>query len=383
MVEEPRSTLASLRDLMEVLAPLDAVGDTLSLAESVLSWVAATVASDCWIHVSEHGDLEPLSHRGSAAPPDHDVLNRALTSKSPEVGALGGGRAWVVLPIIGSQTALGVLSLALDESELEEVSWPEALGRLASTVSTALAVSADHQRTRQISQAFQTSLLPAALPQAQWFRLSARYVPGTFDLTIGGDWYDAQVMADGTVALSVGDVAGHGIEAAARMGELRSAMTALRLVRSAPDELIRTVHRLASDLGYFATVVCARLDPTGNLLWASAGHLPPLVVRADGGVIVLATQQSPPLGVGDVQRVPLNRFRLDTDDMVLLYTDGLVERRDADIDETVVALSGLIRGRPWTSPSELIEGILIDGGPTATGDDVAVLAARWLGAAES
>ena len=125
-------------------------------------------------------------------------------------------------------------------------------------------------------------------------------------------------MSDGTVALSVGDIAGHGMEAAAQMGEVRSAMAALRLVRRAPDELIPLLHRLAEDMDYFATVICARLDPTGNLQWASGGYLPPLVVREDGTGDLLGTNQSPPLGVGYKGRVPLNRHRLDPDDTVVI-----------------------------------------------------------------
>jgi serine phosphatase RsbU (regulator of sigma subunit) len=285
----------------------------------------------------------------------------------------------VILPLRAGDSAFGVLSVAVEEP-FDSISPSNMadLRRIAAGLSSAIVESAAHERANQISQALQKSLLPTDLEAGRWFDLAARYVPGTADLRIGGDWYDSQIMTDGTVALSVGDVAGHGVEAAAQMGELRSAMSALRLVRSAPDDLIAVVHRLTSQMGYFATVVCARLDPTGNLVWASAGHLPPIVVHDDGVPELLHTDQSPPLGSGYSKNIPINRYRLDPGDIVLLYTDGLVERRDIPLDASLQLLLDRIGSGGWSSPNELVDDVIMNREQADyTGDDIAVLAACW------
>jgi serine phosphatase RsbU (regulator of sigma subunit) len=279
----------------------------------------------------------------------------------------------------GADSPIGTLSIGLAEPASEVgPSHLRELSRIASGLASAITESTAHERATRISQALQSSLLPSDLAIGSWFELAAQYLPGTADLRIGGDWYDSQIMADGTVALSVGDVAGHGIEAAAQMGELRIAMAALRLVRSAPDDLIAVVHRLTAQMGYFATVVCVRLDPTGNLVWASAGHLPPIVVHEDGHAELLETDQSPPLGAGYAGSIPINRFRLNPRDIVLLYTDGLVERREISLDVTLQSLIDQISHRRWKGAAELVDEVIKNRNQDDyTGDDIAVLAARW------
>lgn len=373
-------SLEALPELLGLLSPLESIGNRNDLVRSLARSIVTTVASGCVFHVLEDGHLAPLVRSTSVPPPDDAVIERVVASATPAVlDDDSGERVWMIFPLIAGNASLGAMSLHVERPR--EGSGPHHrrdLERVASIVARAMSEADSHQRAAQISHALQVSLLPGALPEGDWFELAARYIAGTADLRIGGDWYDSQVMPDGTVALSVGDVAGHGVEAAALMGELRSAMIALRLVRSAPDELLSVVHLLAEDVAYFATVICARLDPTGNLRWASAGHLPPLVIHADGTPELLETDQSPPLGVGHRGRVPLNRYRLDAGDTVVIYTDGLVERRDQTIEESLELLASRAAGRRSDSVVDLIDQLVAESHhPLSTGDDIAVLAARW------
>jgi Stage II sporulation protein E (SpoIIE) len=376
-----RPSLAALPELLEVLSPLESISDRVGLAKAVTGWVAATVAADCLVHLVEDGQPKELFVRSWTGPgPEVSVLQGVVASSAMAVApAPSPQQAWVVLPLSVGGRAFGALSMLIDSAP-EEIGRHhlQGLGRVASALAQAIGEARMNKRANQVSQALQASLLPGALAEGDWFELAARYVPGTADLRIGGDWYDSQVMPDGTVALSVGDIAGHGVEAALQMGELRSAMSALRLVRSAPDELISVVHRLAADMDYFATVTCVRLDPTGNLQWASAGHLPPLVVRDDGTARLLSTNQTPPLGVGYAGKVPLNRYRLNPEDTVVIYTDGLVERRDQAIHESLEMLSARAAQLTNMRLKEVVDSLVASRDYSgSTGDDVAVLAARW------
>lgn len=376
----PNQSLAGLARLVKVMSPLEAMGDRRRLARSVADWILETVAVGCRIHLREGDRMELIVDVGHVAPPDDELVLGVISSGVSRVVPAAAGRpTWVVLPIAGGDSTLGALELAIDEpADRIDGGQLRDLRRVAGGLASAITESAAHERANQISQALQASLLPTDLAVGNWFDLAARYVPGTADLRIGGDWYDSQIMTDGTVALSVGDVAGHGVEAAAQMGELRSAMAALRLVRSAPDDLISVVHRLTADMGYLATVICVRLDPTGNLVWASAGHLPPLVIHDDGQSELLDTDQSPPLGAGYTRPVPINRYRLNPGDTVLLYTDGLVERRDVPLDTTLDMLVDRIAEDKWSTTAELVDHIIRGRDQTHyTGDDIAVLAARW------
>lgn len=371
-------SLAALPQLVRILSPLESMGDRGELARSVAEWILETVALGCRIHLREGDANHLVVDMGDRPSLADEVVDLAVQSGTTQVVPVG-DKTWVVLALSSGDNVLGALSIAIDApAERVEPRQVRDLGRVAAGLASAITEAAAHERATQISQALQKSLLPTDLAVGSWFDLAARYVAGTADLRIGGDWYDSKTMTDGTVALAVGDVAGHGVEAAAQMGELRSAMAALRLVSSAPDDLISVVHTLTAEMGYFATALCARLDPTGNLLWASAGHLPPLVIHDDGQSEFLEMQQSPPLGAGYVKSVPINRHRLNLGDTVLLYTDGLVERRDVPIDTSLEMLVDRIGGRDWSSTAELIDEIVRNRDQAeSTGDDIAVLAARW------
>lgn len=293
-------------------------------------------------------------------------------------------RVAVAVPLIWEGEALGAIAVANAAAHWNR-EHSQLLAEVASTVAALIHDAEVSDRSAHIAGALQRALLPAELPSAPWFRLAGDYVAGATGLDVGGDWYDGEVLADGTLALGVGDVAGHGVHAAARMGELRSAMAALRLVQQAPDELIHLLHRLPTMSSSFATALCARVDRRGSLSWACAGHPPPLVIRPTGEAILLPSDGSPPLGSGPVDGVPLQQWPLEPGDTVLLYTDGLVERRDEPITDSLDRLASTVSRLAGNSPHELLSNLVANHAATstseaATGDDLALVACQLLSA---
>jgi hypothetical protein len=235
---------------------------------------------------------------------------------------------------------------------------------------------------RHIATYLQRSLLPDALPAVPPFRLAARYTPARTYAEVGGDWYDAIVLPDGTFTVAVGDVAGHDVRATARMSQLRHMLRALALDRPAPpDEVVRRLDRALENLretDVTATLVFGVVRPSvggrSSFAWANAGHPPPLLVPAAGPARFLSGGHGLPLGVDTgVPREPAATERLDAGSLLLLSTDGLVERRGEDLSAGLERLSRAavrLRGRtPQTLRDELVEQVA-----PAPGDDIAVLA---------
>jgi serine phosphatase RsbU (regulator of sigma subunit) len=193
------------------------------------------------------------------------------------------------------------------------------------------------ERERGIAETLQRALLPELLPDVPGARLTALFEPAAG--TVGGDWYDAVVLDDGHLAIAIGDVAGKGIPAATLMGELRGGLRAVLLGGAAPHEALRVLDRLANRAGHMATVAVVLLDPaTGALRHASAGHLPPALVSADGEVRFLTAGASTPLLAYDGQ-VGSGTDHLAPGERLILYTDGLVERRKEPIDTSLRRLA--------------------------------------------
>ncbi|MDT0394778.1 MULTISPECIES: PP2C family protein-serine/threonine phosphatase [Streptomyces] len=212
----------------------------------------------------------------------------------------------------------------------------ELLIRLGTLTAQARA-QAEVQRSRvELAIALQRGMLPRGLPVAEGVRLAVRYAPAYQGLNVGGDWYDAFTMADGRIGLSIGDVQGHNIEAAAFMGQVRVGLRALASVDSDPGELLARTNELllslSSDL--FATCTFMRLDPATRVLEsARAGHLPCVWATADGRSGVSDDEGGPPLGIQHGVDYPVTRYRLDQGGVFVLLTDGVVEGPSLHLDE--------------------------------------------------
>jgi PAS domain S-box-containing protein len=235
-------------------------------------------------------------------------------------------------------------------------------------------------REHELALTFQRSLLAGELPDSDSMRIEVVYRPALRRLEVGGDWYDAFWLdAPRSVAVVVGDVVGSGIDAATAMGQLRSAVRAYASMRLPPGALLDALERFARrhDVGRMATVAYAEVDiETRRLRYACAGHPPPAVLGPDGRARLLQGGRSLPL---DAHLPPESRgesiFELPPGGVLMLYSDGLVERRDrplqAGLDELVAALERTGNDRS-ASLSEAIADELL--GVGAAGDDVCVLA---------
>ncbi|MFD4599530.1 PP2C family protein-serine/threonine phosphatase [Streptomyces sp. NPDC058464] len=223
----------------------------------------------------------------------------------------------------------------------------ELLARLRSLTAQARE-RAEYQRSQvELAIALQRGMLPRDLPDTPRFHLAVRYAPACYGLNVGGDWYDAFTLPDGHIGLSIGDVQGHNIEAAAFMGQVRAALRALASVTGDPGELLARTNDLLVSLGsdLFATCTFMRLDPeTGVLESARAGHVPFVWATADGKSGLGEDEGGPPMGIEPGADYPVARYRLTTGGMVVLLTDGVVEGPSMPIEEgldQVVRLAGV------------------------------------------
>jgi serine phosphatase RsbU (regulator of sigma subunit) len=198
-----------------------------------------------------------------------------------------------------------------------------------------------HQREHQVAATLQRSLLPT-LPDIEGITCAARYLVSTDHAQVGGDWYDLFCVPDGAIGIAIGDVMGHDVAAAAAMGQLRSVLRSYAYEGSSPSVVLDRLDRLVQgfEMAEVATAIYGRLlihGGTGTLLFANAGHLPPLVRHPDGSVSRLERGASPLIGVlppGMARRSEATET-LTPGSLLLLYTDGLVETRHHDIDQGI------------------------------------------------
>ncbi|MFS0698082.1 SpoIIE family protein phosphatase [Streptomyces nitrosporeus] len=234
---------------------------------------------------------------------------------------------------------------------------------------------ASERRHRDTAVTLQRSLLPQDLEQPDDLRIAATYQPGGTDAAVGGDWYDVITLGAGRTALVIGDVMGRGVRAAAVMGQLRTAVRAYARLDLPPHEILQLLDVLAAeiDASQIATCVYAVHDPNeGHLVYASAGHLPILVRHEDGTVHSTAEPTGPPLGTGGWDHTS-GTIALPPGSTAVLYTDGLVERRNEDIDVGVAALEHALSGAVGP-PQVVCDRLIRSLGVTAEhDDDVAVL----------
>ncbi|MBQ1093189.1 SpoIIE family protein phosphatase [Streptomyces sp. B93] len=263
-----------------------------------------------------------------------------------------GARAF--LPLIASGRPVGSCILGFDRPRSFSTEERTVLTALAGLIAHAMEKAQRYETEAALARGLQRALLPRQLPTHPLVETAGRYLPGTQGMDVGGDWYDVVEAGDG-LALVIGDVQGHGVQAAATMGQLRSAVRAFALDDRSPDEVLDGTNRLLVDLdpGQFATCCYVRLDPVSGLaLLARAGHPPPLLRRPDGRTRVVDIPGGVVLGVDPQAQYPVAELRLAPGALLALYTDGLVERPGADIDEGIAALRvALARaGAPVTRP---------------------------------
>ncbi|MFV0132176.1 SpoIIE family protein phosphatase [Streptomyces sp. HMX87] len=292
----------------------------------------------------------------------------------------------ITVPLRAGTLVLGVVSFwraakpePFDEDELA----------LAEELVARAAVSIDNARryTREHSMAvtLQRSLLPRSLPEQDALEIAYRYLPA--QAGVGGDWFDVLPLSGARVALVVGDVVGHGLHAAATMGRLRTAVHNFSSLDLPPDELLTLLDEMVGRIDQDeaaaggtapvtgATCLYAIYDPVSRAcVIARAGHPPPAVIRPDGSVVFPDVPAGPPLGLGGLP-FETRELELPEGSRLVLYTDGLVEDRDHDIDVGLERLrEALAAAGP--SPEETCRTVLDGRAPVRSSDDVALLVAR-------
>lgn len=263
-----------------------------------------------------------------------------LTAAYPGIAldATEGARAF--LPLIASGRAVGSCILGFDRPRGFSTEERTVLTALAGLIAHAMEKAQRYESETALARGLQQALLPRRLSAHPQLETAGRYLPGTAGMEVGGDWYDVVESGDG-LALVIGDVQGHGVQAAATMGQLRSAVRAFALGDRPPDEVLSSTNHLLIDLdpGLFASCCYIRLDPaTGLARAARAGHPPPLLRSPDGRTRVLDLPGGVVLGVAPRARYPVTELRMEPGAILALYTDGLVERPGTDIDEGITAL---------------------------------------------
>jgi len=191
-----------------------------------------------------------------------------------------------------------------------------------------------YSRERQIADRLQVGLLPGTIDDIDRYELATRYVPGADVLLVGGDWFDVIRMSEDRVALAIGDVVGHGIDAALTMTRLRYALSGLCQATADPGRLLDGLDELVvpDGEGFVATIFLGVLElSSGRMEYSSAGHPPPILISAAGSAQPLQAAHSTPLGLVEGSR-PTAKTALEGGDTLLLYTDGLFERRGEPID---------------------------------------------------
>ena len=293
-----------------------------------------------------------------------------------EADPAGASPTLLVLPLRARGHGLGAITVRIARGPHWKPMIAPALAReVAARAAVALDNALLYEREREVSHTLQLGLLGGALPIFDGVVVSAAYRAGTAALEVGGDWYDAFRLESGRIALVVGDVVGHGLEAAVAMGQLRGAVSAL--AQTAPpalllerlDAFVETVPSAAT-----ATLAYVELDPeTGYMRYACAGHPPPLIVSPQGPTRYLWEGRSAPLGsmLGDARSQA--ETQLAEGETLLLYTDGVVERRGESIDAGLERLAHAVRLAAFGNSSladdisdQLLEGHEQD-------DDVCVL----------
>jgi PAS domain S-box-containing protein len=287
-------------------------------------------------------------------------------------------RSVLTVPLQAHGRVVGVLSL-IDSVSGRRHGEEELLlaRRLADRAAVAIDNARLHQRERERGLTLQRSLLPQGLPAVPGLENSARYLPArSGGGEVGGDWYDVVRLPGGRVAIVVGDVMGRGLPAAALMGQVRAALRAYAVQDQAPAEVLTSADELVRGLADDVLVTCvyAVLDPRdGSLALANAGHVPPLLMGAGPDEEPRALWSTgPPLGAGGRQDYGERTWVVGPGGMLVLYTDGLVETRDADLDVGLRRLAARID--PSTDDLDRLAAD-VAGGPDRD-DDVALLLVR-------
>ncbi|WP_328421407.1 SpoIIE family protein phosphatase [Streptomyces sp. NBC_00443] len=356
-------------------------------------------------HTDEPGRWDDVVPVGEAMPfPAHTPFFQCMTTGDPvlvpriseqmghaiasqfekrDIRPLITGRSMLVVPLKARDVVLGFMILLRHPERVEFNDMDRVTGaELAARAGLVLDNARMYTYQESVAETLQDSMLPHIPPRMAGCDIATRYLPGTLLGRVGGDWFDSVKLPGARTALVVGDVMGHGLNSAAMMGQLRTAVQTMAALDLPPAQLLRNLDDLAQRLGdtYLATCLYAVYDPiAGELHIANAGHIPPVLVHADNGHSeLLDLPTGAPIGVGGVPFEAV-RVRVRPGDRIVMCTDGLVEVRGEDIG---VGLATLCESAAHPAASmddacdTIIRALNTRGGRK---DDVALLMARLNG----
>jgi PAS domain S-box-containing protein len=280
----------------------------------------------------------------------------------------------ITVPLVARDQTLGALTLATSGSTspfaAEDVDFANIIAR---RVALAFDNALLYERERRVADIFQRASLPATLPKIPGITIDAHYVSGAKEAEIGGDWYDAFQLGDGRLGLSIGDVAGKGLQAASIMSTVRLLIRATALEELTPSRVLSRANKLLlNDRPVMVTALFGILDPEELTFTCSiAGHPPPLVVDQDGEVST-GVPVAPALGIANDAVFPEQSLMLPLGSLLVLYTDGLVEskRGKLNAEDSLAKVLQTVVGLHLANPAEAIAARLIETPPS---DDVAIL----------
>ena len=289
----------------------------------------------------------------------------------------------ILVPLTARHQVLGVLTLVRTSSDRAYLQEDVALAEdLARRVALIVDNARLYERQRTIASELQRALLPS-LPGLPSVDVDAGYFPGADGAQVGGDWYDVLPTPDGGGVVVVGDVSGHDVVAAAAMGQYRAVLRAFAWEGHDPATALTKLDEVTGALGVqqVASVLCFRLDPAAEdgcvrLTWARAGHLPPMLLRAAGDVEILDQALSPIVGLAETGPRPTASTVLYPGDLMIAYTDGLVEERLRDLDDSVSELAAELTGLAGRTAAEVCAALLAGRSHRAVADDLTVLVAQ-------
>lgn len=310
----------------------------------------------------------------NAATPRWSDADAGLTSVADTVAPTSA----LAVPLVVGEQPLGVLLLGRGEPRPLFTQTDVALvEELARRLATGLANVETFAREHTVAETLQRALLPASLPKVEGLDLAVHYLPASDGVHVGGDWYDAFPLSRGRVGLVIGDVAGHSIDSASVMGQIRSLLHGYAIDDPAPADVLRRTNVAVSQMlpDAVATACYAVLDPaTGDLHYASAGHPPALVATDRAPVEYLGGLPGTMFGVSADTTFAAGHRRLSPGARLLFYTDGLIEHRHRDIAEGLAELStalGQSRGQTAEQTCQFVQTALLGWAPRA--DDVCIL----------
>ncbi|WP_329459593.1 PP2C family protein-serine/threonine phosphatase [Streptomyces sp. NBC_01497] len=311
--------------------------------------------------------------------PSFHTDSSALLKRYPHIDECREMGAFAYLPLTVSGRTIGCCVLGYERPRSFVHDERAELNSLAGVIAQALERARLYDITASTARGLQAGLLPGSLPRLAGLRTAARYRPATNGLDVGGDLYDLIRLDDATAAAVIGDVQGHNVQAAALMGQVRTAVHTHAQAGASPGEVLERTNRLLADLNteLFASGLYAQIDlRRESVTLAMAGHTPPILRRPDGCVEVLDLPPGLLLGVEPATTYRTTEIGMPPGTLLAFYTDGLVERAGIDVGDAIDDLADFIATARSRSLSSLCDEIIRRSEENAAGaisDDIAIL----------